>query len=477
MRVLRTLESLGAAVMREGVYLLPDTPANRQSLEALADYVLKSAGGAHVLHVQPASTAQQEGFVRLFDRSARYEELIKTVESLRVGYGQTDPSAISRVLHKQRREFEAITALDFFPSPARERAQGALARAEAEVKKLLFSARTQAELGAHENLLARVWATRKPLWADRLACAWLIRRFIDPEARLVWLDKGEAPPPEAIGFGFEGAHFANSEARVSYEEMLERLKLAKNAALAKIGSIVHFLEVRGAPVAEAAGVQTLLQGAVRRSPSEKELLAEAEKTFDLLYEAYYEPAARILDDRGGEAELARIERSPGNAKIGSEAANVNALDAARLEIAIKPRARLLVGFDKRRIAIHFGVEPFADDELCMRDGQALHELCALRALHTMIGPENLGPIRQLDDVERLFAWVRRSERDMPRCMPVLGENNVLKTPREAVHQGNDLVALRHGEATSGYEAVLHVDDDERITAPRLDLVLRECETK
>ena len=71
--------------------------------------------------------------------------------------------------------------------------------------------------------------------------------------------------------------------------MLVKLDLAKNPALAKIGSIVHFLEVRGTPVAEAAGVQTLLQGAQRRSNSETELLAEAEKTFDLLYEAYYQP--------------------------------------------------------------------------------------------------------------------------------------------------------------------------------------------
>ena len=71
--------------------------------------------------------------------------------------------------------------------------------------------------------------------------------------------------------------------------MLLKLHLARNAALAKIGSIVHFLEVRGAPVAEAAGVQTLLQGAQRRSTSEAELLSEAEKTFDLLYEAYYQP--------------------------------------------------------------------------------------------------------------------------------------------------------------------------------------------
>jgi len=292
MRVLRTLESLGAAVMREGAYLLPDTPANRRSLEALADYIAKSAGVAHVLQVQAISPAQDESFIRLFDRSARYEELVKTVESLRVGFGHSDPSAISRVLHKQRREFESITALDFFPSAARERAQEALARADADVKKLLFSAQSQAALGPDENLLRRTWATRKPLWADRLACAWLIRRFVDPEATLVWLDKGEACPEGALAFGFDGAHFANSETRVSYEEMLQRLNLATNAALAKIGSIVHFLEVRGAPVAEAAGVQTLLQGAVRRSPSEEQLLAEAEKTFDLLYEAYYEPARR-----------------------------------------------------------------------------------------------------------------------------------------------------------------------------------------
>jgi hypothetical protein len=134
MRVLRTLESLGAAVMREGVFLLPDTPANRQSLESLADYIGKIAGTASVMTVSAVSAAQQLAFTRLFDRSMRYENLIKTVESLRIGFGHSDPSAISRVLHKQRREFEAIAALDFFPSDARERAEKALAAADAEVR-------------------------------------------------------------------------------------------------------------------------------------------------------------------------------------------------------------------------------------------------------------------------------------------------------------------------------------------------------
>ena len=292
MRVMRTLESLGAAVMREGVYLLPDTAGNRQSLEALTEHIVKIHGSAHVMQVNTLTAVQHEAFTHLFDRSARYDSLIKTVESLRVGFGHSDPSAISRVVHKQRREFEAIAALDFFPSSARERAQQVLADADAEVKKLLFPAQSKATLAPGEALLGRTWVTRKPLWADRLACAWLIRRFVDPEATLTWLEKTQPLSPDAIGFAFEGAHFANSEARVSYEEMLMKLDLAKNTSLAKIGSIVHFLELGGTPVAEAAGVQTLLQGAQRRSAGEAELIVEAEKTFDLLYEAYYEPGKR-----------------------------------------------------------------------------------------------------------------------------------------------------------------------------------------
>ncbi|HYR37304.1 MAG TPA: chromate resistance protein ChrB domain-containing protein [Burkholderiales bacterium] len=291
MRVLRTLESLGAGVMREGAYLLPDTAANRQALEKLSDYIVKSAGAAQVLRVSATTPAQQETLRRLFDRSARYEALIKTVESLRVGFGHSDPSAISRVLHKQRREFEAIAALDFFPTDARTRAEQALHAADAAVKKLLFAS-SQTSLRAGERLLRRAWATRNPPWADRLACAWLIRRFVDPEATLTWMEKNEDPPSGALGFAFDGAHFAASGARVAYEEMLVQLGLAKNPALAKIGTIVHFLEMGGSAVPEAAGVQTLLQGAQRRSSSIQELLGEVEKTFDLLYEAYYEPARR-----------------------------------------------------------------------------------------------------------------------------------------------------------------------------------------
>jgi len=289
MRVLRTLESLGTAVMREGVYVLPDTPENRRALEALTEYIAKSAGNAQVLRVSAASAAQQSSLERLFDRTARYEELIKTVKSLRVGFGHSDPHAIARVLQKQRRDFEAIAALDFFPAQPRKRAEQALAKAQAEVQQLLATSSQPAVFGAAEKLQRRSWATRKPAWADRLACAWLIRRFIDPEAKVMWLEKSEPPPSGALGFAYDGAHFTANAGRVAYEEMLAKLDLGRNPALAKIASIVHFLEIGGTAVPEAAGVQTLLQGALRRSSSPQELVAEAEKTFDLLYEAYYEP--------------------------------------------------------------------------------------------------------------------------------------------------------------------------------------------
>ena len=294
MRVLRTLEALGAAPLREGVYALPDEPKIRSALKPLTDYIAKGGGVVHVLEAKSATEAQEKEFRRLFDRTARFRELIKVVESLRLGFGVSDPGDIARVLNRQRRELESISALDFFPNQTSERAARVLAEAEAAVRKMLFPhAGSAAAREPAETLVNRVWATRKPLWADRLACAWLIRRFVDPEGKIVWLDKGQAPPHRSIGFAFDGAQFHNSATRVTYEELLDRTGLAGNRALARIGGIVHYLEVQETPVVpEAAGVQTLLQGARRRVTGEDELLREAEKTFDLLYDSFYEPAKR-----------------------------------------------------------------------------------------------------------------------------------------------------------------------------------------
>jgi hypothetical protein len=104
MSMLRTLESLGAAVMREGVYLLPDTPASRNGLAHLAEYVGKISGSAQVLQVMPVSDAQQAAFRGLFDRSERYAALIKVIESMKVGFGIADPRVgLQERHHRQQR--------------------------------------------------------------------------------------------------------------------------------------------------------------------------------------------------------------------------------------------------------------------------------------------------------------------------------------------------------------------------------------
>jgi hypothetical protein len=291
MRVLRTLESLGCAVMREGVFLLPDTPAARQGLSALTEHIGRIHGSACVLAVTSLDAAQTQQFLGFFDRTHKYNELIKTVESLKSGLGIADPVQIMQLLHKHKRDYETISTLDFFPSEAKERAARALAEAELAAHTLMFpQARKQGSTidTTGKQFSQRVWATRKPLWADQLASAWLIRRFIDPEAKLLWLDKNQVCPQSAVGFAFAGATFSNSKEKVTFEEILAGFKLEKNAALARIGALIHALNAGDTKVAEVAGVQTLLQGAVRRTESEDQLLAETEMTFDLLYEAYVE---------------------------------------------------------------------------------------------------------------------------------------------------------------------------------------------
>jgi len=233
---------------------------------------------------------QGHAFRSLFDRAGKYEELIKAVKGLRAGFGISEPSAIARVLNKQRREFEAISALDFFDSPVKEQAAQVLRDTEGEVRKRMFpdapNSGRLTQTGRY--YFKRLWASRKPLLADRLASAWLIRRFIDPEASLMWMEKTQQCPSTAVGFGFEGATFSNSTDKVTFQELLAKFGLDNNETLTRIGALVHFLDTGGAPVAEGAGVETLLEGARRRCNSDEELFTESEKTFDLLYEAYFD---------------------------------------------------------------------------------------------------------------------------------------------------------------------------------------------
>jgi len=138
----------------------------------------------------------------------------------------------------------------------------------------------------------RLWATRKRLWVDRVASAWLIRRFIDREARFIWLDNPADCPKDALGFDFDGAAFTHTETTtgiwVSFETLMMSFDLERDGALQSIARLVHYLDIGGLPVPEAAGFERLLHGMHARIDNDDTLLIEAGRLLDDFYTAFAE---------------------------------------------------------------------------------------------------------------------------------------------------------------------------------------------
>ena len=129
----------------------------------------------------------------------------------------------------------------------------------------------------------RTWATRRRPWVDRVASAWLIRRFIDPGARFEWLARPSDCPPEALGFDFDGASFSHVGDRVTFEVLMASFGLAEDAALVRLGAMVHSLDVGGQPVPEAIGFEAVLSGARDAAAGDDALLVQMSVVLDSLY--------------------------------------------------------------------------------------------------------------------------------------------------------------------------------------------------
>ncbi len=129
----------------------------------------------------------------------------------------------------------------------------------------------------------RTWATRRQLWVDRVASAWLIRRFIDPQARFQWLESPGDCPPEALGFDFDGAAFTHIGDRVTFEVLLASFGMDQDRGLTRLGAMVHVLDVGNGSVSEAAGFEAMLAGARQRTSGDDQLLDEIGVVLDSLY--------------------------------------------------------------------------------------------------------------------------------------------------------------------------------------------------
>lgn len=291
MRVWRALKVLGAAVLRDGVYLLPYSESASRSLQQQAEAVMASGGDAHVFTFNSTEPSQTEHFRGLFDRTGDYAQLAGAIRKLKPTLTRKRATSVARQLRQLRREFETVATTDHFPGPAKEQVQHLLSEAEASLTTLLSPDEPRPAARAIRRLdkrdyQQRIWATRARPWIDRLASAWLIRRFIDPKARFVWLKNSRKCPAKALGFDFDNATFTHVGARVTFEVLLASFDLEKDAALLRLGSLVHYLDVGGVPVAEAPGLEMILKGARQQYDDDDKLLKEASKAFDFLYASY-----------------------------------------------------------------------------------------------------------------------------------------------------------------------------------------------
>lgn len=285
MRAWRALKASGAAVLRDGVYLMPEREPCRNTLEAIAADVLSVGGTAFVLRVEESEGAS---FVGLFDRSEDYVALLADVVKVRAALtADTVPDALKQT-RKLRKTFANLGGIDFFPGEAQRQADAALQELELAVARVLAPDEPHPVNATISRLSVsqyqgRTWATRRRLWVDRVASAWLIRRFIDREARLLWLDSPADCPADALGFDFDGAAFTHIGDRVTFEVLLASFGLDQDRGLQRLGAMVHALDVGGSFVPEASGFEAMMAGARQRAVDDDQLLAEIGMVLDSLY--------------------------------------------------------------------------------------------------------------------------------------------------------------------------------------------------
>ncbi len=291
MRAWRALKSCGAAVLRDGVYLLPHRPACHAVLFAVAADVQGAGGSAHLLKVVAEEGA---AYASLFDRGSDHAALVAEIELARASLSSNTASATALdVLKATRRLRKASTALaeiDFFPGEAGRQTEAALTELERRVQHAISPDEPVARGGTVARLdpaafYGRRWATRARPWVDRLASAWLIRRHIDPAAVFVWLPEGAACPRDALGFDFDGAAFTHVGAKVTFEVLLAAFDL-EQPALQRLGALVHFLDAGGIEPPEASGVERVLAGLREAIVDDDQLMLVASGVFEGLRVAF-----------------------------------------------------------------------------------------------------------------------------------------------------------------------------------------------
>jgi len=277
----RKLQKSGAIQIKTSTYLLPDTPAQYELFQWLAKQVTDYGGDSTLIRAQQIEGLSDARIVGLFNaaRDSDYSALSEAARKLAAPRAAKRDKAFADELEKLRKAFRAIREIDFFDAPKAHVAEAQLDRLESVSRlKTPPAARLQAA-----KFQGRIWVTRPRPQIDRVACAWLIRGFIDPKATFKFATNADAI---AGGIPFDYAHgeFSHHGEDCTFETLLARFGIA-DKALHKIGEMVHDADLEDEKFQrpECIGLDRILKGWAKRGMLDDEILGRGAACFDGLY--------------------------------------------------------------------------------------------------------------------------------------------------------------------------------------------------
>lgn len=302
MTVWRKLMKAGAVPLKGTVYILPCTAEHSEFLHWLATEIKAMNGDAALVSIDKVDTIKDSEIVDLFTQARQsdyraiegaLEELARKLNNLKKGGQGQDPKGLSGQLDKIVKGFAEVRKIDFFSSPAGVSLQRAIDLIHHELTQLMVPQKKAGQMAVLSQKRAtdyrgRTWATRKQPFVDRMACAWLIKRFIDPEAAFAFIDEDgmDVLPSSTIVFDMYGGEFTHSGDLCTFEVLIRAFAL-KDKALKPIAETVHDLDIKDAKYRspEAMGIERILTGIRKTASDDAEALAKGMQVFEMLYQA------------------------------------------------------------------------------------------------------------------------------------------------------------------------------------------------
>jgi hypothetical protein len=288
----RHLARIGAVAIKNSVYVLPRSDETQEDFQWVLREIVKGGGDASIVEARFIEGLSDDQVIGLFQaqRERDYRELAEQARSVvaelskRGAIPEGRRADLAKQLARLRQRATELAAIDFFGAPGREVVEGLLSGMEARMRTIEGIEPAKASLN-RAQYQGRTWVTRTGIKVDRMASAWLIRRFIDPDARFKFVPaKGYRPEKGELRFDMFEAEFTHEGELCTFEVLMQRFGL-ENPALRTIASIVHDIDVKDAKYGreEAPGIGQIVAGIAAAHPDDEARFQRGTALFDDLY--------------------------------------------------------------------------------------------------------------------------------------------------------------------------------------------------